>query len=131
MANEQNLRPPFGQRPREETVAAGRKGGIKSGESKRRKKSLKEAAEKIMQMEPPEKVVDSLRRAGFGDEETTYQMAMMLGQIQEAIKGNTRAANFIANIMGELNAPKEQKEPDRSFIEALESSAKEDWEEDV
>jgi hypothetical protein len=127
MANVQNLRPPFGQRPREETVEAARKGGIKSGEVRRRKKTLKDAAEQIMQMTPPDKVAASLKKQGFGDDDATYQTAMMLAQIQAAVKGDTRAASFIANILGEFTPKPETREADRSFIDALEGTAEEDW----
>ena len=38
---------------------------------------------------------------GVDEEDITYQAAVMVGVINQAIKGNTRAASFLRDTMGE------------------------------
>lgn len=53
MANEQNLTPFTSEQSREEAAANGRKGGIASGESKRKKKQLRECIEYLLERVDP------------------------------------------------------------------------------
>lgn len=127
MANNDNLLPPFGKgRSSDEARAAGRAGGIASGKARRRKKTMREAAEQILLMSPPDKLAETLRKQGFAEEDVTYQMVVVLGQIQAAAKGNTGAASFIADLLGEKNV-KMAPADDDGFIEALAGTASEDW----
>lgn len=52
--NDHNLIP-MSQRSHEERREIGRRGGIKSGEARRRKKQIREIAEMIASMLPPKK----------------------------------------------------------------------------
>lgn len=75
-------------------AAAGRLGGIASGESKRRAKSFQEAAEIILNQ-----LVDKKDKNGNVIDKITGYEAILLGQLDEAIrKHNTKAAKFIADI---------------------------------
>lgn len=53
MANEQNLTPFTSEQSREEAAKNGRKGGIASGESKRKKKQLRECIEYLLERVDP------------------------------------------------------------------------------
>lgn len=101
-------------------VEAGQKGGIKSGESKRRRKTLREIANILGQLNAPEAVVKNLERNGMIGEGTpvTYDEAMVLAQYMKTFTGNTTASNFIAEIKGERIQRVEQVDIDAS-AEAL------------
>lgn len=74
----------------------GRKGGIASGEAKRKRKTLRELAELIGQ-----KTVDMPMPNGT-TEKMQYDAAMIQRQYQKAIlEGDTQAAKFLANLLGE------------------------------
>ena len=94
MANEQNLKPFTSDQSREEATKNGRKGGIASGEARRRSKSFKEAAEYVLNQ-----LVDRKDKDGNVLDKITGYEAILLGQLDEAIrKHNTKAAKFIADV---------------------------------
>ena len=74
----------------------GRKGGIASGESKRQKRTLKE----IAQMLADEKI--QMPQPDGTTKELTYDVALIQTMYRNAItKGDTQAAKFLANLLGE------------------------------
>lgn len=89
----------------EERKENGRKGGIASGEAKRRKKAMKERLEILLEL--PLKSgkgadIESIKNfAALKGKNITVQDAMMLAQIQKALKGDTTAAAFIRDTAGE------------------------------
>lgn len=101
MANEQNLIPyrfQSGKQARE----AGAKGGIASGVARRRKRSLREAAELYMAMEPTDnRVWNALSMAGIDPEDIDNQMAVVVALSQKAMTGDTSAARVLIDLLGE------------------------------
>lgn len=89
----------------EERREAGRKGGIASGEAKRKKKAMRERLEIILEM--PLKSgksadIESIKNfAALKGKNITVQDAMMIAQIQKALKGDTNAAAFVRDTAGE------------------------------
>lgn len=83
-----NLKPLTTEKARE----IGKLGGIKSGEAKRAKKTMREMLKFLLEQEIKNKK---------GETATTLE-AIMLAQIKEAMKGNTKAALFIRDTIGEL-----------------------------
>ena len=94
----------------------GRKGGIASGEAKRRKKAMRERLEILLELP---------MRAGKGaDLETiknfaaikgkniTVQDALMVAQIQKALKGDTTAATFVRDTAGDNPSVKVEADVD-------------------
>jgi hypothetical protein len=83
----------------------GRKGGIASGEAKRRKKAMRERLEVLLEL--PLKSgksadLDSIKNlAAIKGKNITVQDAIMLAQIQKAMKGDTTAAAFVRDTVGE------------------------------
>lgn len=83
MANESNLKP---VRTKEEARKRGKQGGIKSGESRRARKTLKEELLLLL-------------------ETNDYNKKISLKMIREALSGNTKAFEIIRDTIGEK--PKE------------------------
>lgn len=100
MAGEENLIP-FSERSKDEARELGRKGGIASGEARRRKRSLKEAADLFLSLQPETKEVNKLLKAGVAPEDLDNQMAMIYGLTKQAMKGDARAAKVIIDLLGE------------------------------
>lgn len=80
----------------DEAVTNGRKGGIASGEARRRNRTLREIAQLLSDRIVPVTCIDG------ATEEMTYDAAVIYRQYQKAIDGDTTAAKFIAELMGEL-----------------------------
>lgn len=90
MANEQNLNP---VRTEEEARELGKKGGIASGKARRERKHGKELARLILaEGLKDEKVKNALRKAGHDTADMDNETAMLLRQIEKALKtGDTKA----------------------------------------
>lgn len=74
-------------RTNEEATDAGRKGGIASGESKRRVKSLKEALKILLEMQ-------------HKDGRTGYEN-VAVGLYNKALRGDVQASKFLAEMVAE------------------------------
>lgn len=109
MVNRKNLMPISevnSKRSRAQHSADSRKGGKKSGEARRRKKTLKELMERFGALDlPPSEMREELLKAGVPSEELSNDMALVIGQYLAAIKGNPTAAAFVRDTKGEK--PKE------------------------
>lgn len=83
----------------------GRKGGIASGEAKRAKKAMKERLEILLDMPLKSgKGVDIETIQNFAKlkgKNITVQDALMIAQIQKALKGDTNAAVFVRDTAGQ------------------------------
>ena len=85
----------------------GRKGGIASGAARRERKQLKDAAQAILSM-PMKKgelgAFDCLTEARSAN--VTVADRIILEQVSNALEGDTKAARFLADITGGLQAQK-------------------------
>lgn len=82
------------------------KGGIASGEARRRKKTLKEAMDLLLSLPvKDDKVRKQIQALGIDPDEIDNQMAIVIAQWQQAVKGNTRAYENVQATVGEK--PKE------------------------
>ena len=103
MAYEDNLIPQS-ERTKDEQRSIAREGGKASGKARREKKAMKETLETLLTMN---------LQAGTGDEieaiqsiaelkgkNISVQEAIMLAQIKKAMKGDTRAAEFVRDASG-------------------------------
>lgn len=99
MANKQNIKPYeyTSEQSREEAAINGRKGGIASGIAKRKRKSMREALEKLL--------ADKIKTTK-GEMQT--QEALLLAAVAQGIKGNMRAIEFIRDTIGEKPSNKTQ-----------------------
>ena len=110
MANEQNLRPI--KLTHEEAMKNGAKGGKASGKARRERRSMRETAEYLLNLpQKPGKVttVDKLRtNKDISDANLTNQDQIILKQIEQARKGNPRAAEFLRDLIGEKPTDKQE-----------------------
>ena len=101
MPNEKNLIP-MDQRSKSEARELGRNGGIASGVSRRRKRSLKEAADMYLSLPVTDRRVwNKIARKGVDPEDIDNQMAMIIGLTMAATAGDAKAAKVIVDLLGE------------------------------
>ena len=100
MPNEQNLIP-FDERTESEQREIRSAGGQASGVSRRRKKSLIEAAELYLSLPVADKRTwNRLAREGVEPEDVDNQMAIIAGLALKAMKGDSRAAKVLFDLIG-------------------------------
>lgn len=101
MANEQNLKP---VRTEKEAREKGRNGGIKSGEARRRKRNMREAAKLLLDM-PISKNQQTMKAVlsslGVPEEDADYRMGVMAAMLLQAANGNVNAATFLRDTAGD------------------------------
>ena len=101
MPNEKNLIP-MDQRSKSEARDLGQKGGIASGISRRRKRSLKEAADLYLSLPVSDrKMWNKISRRGVDPDDIDNQMAMIIGLTMAATAGDAKAAKIIVDLLGE------------------------------
>ena len=101
MPNEKNLIP-MDQRSQSEARDFGQKGGIASGVSRRRKRSLKEAADLYLSLAVTDRRMwDKIARKNVDPEDIDNQMAMIIGLTIAATAGDAKAAKIIVDLLGE------------------------------
>lgn len=119
MPNEQNLIP-LDKRTKSEQRKIQSMGGCSSGVSRRRKKSLREAAELYLSLPVSDKRAwNRLARDGVEPEDVDNQMAIIAGLAMKAMKGDSKAAKVLFDLIG----PAEQ-EPEQTGVEAMTLSEK-------
>ena len=80
----------------------GRKGGQASGVAKRRKKTMKAAGKLLADMPVTSKELQQkMKLLGVPDGDSTYQMAVMVAMLNQAMKGNVKASYFLRDTIGE------------------------------
>lgn len=101
MPNEKNLIP-FDQRTEEEQRDIRSAGGKASGVSRRRKRSLKEAADLYLSLPVSDRRVwNKIARRGVDPDDIDNQMAMIIGLTIAATAGDAKAAKVIVDLLGE------------------------------
>lgn len=101
MANEQNLVPFTSNQSREEAVRNGRKGGIKSGEARRRKAAMRDTMNRCLTMQAH---VDGLSDVLIADGgESTYEEIITMAIINQAAMGDVKAYNAIMKVVGQTD----------------------------
>lgn len=91
-------------RSEEEAREKGKKGGIASGKARRDKKAMKETLATLLSMPLKDGAAADVEKiksiAAINGKNITVQEAIMLAQIKKAIKGDTRAAEYIRDTSG-------------------------------
>lgn len=106
MPNERNLIP---VRSTEEARERGRNGGRASGESRRRKKSLREAAELYLSLPVSDKRAwNKLAKDGVDPEDVDNQMAIIAGLSIKAAKGDAKAAKVLFDLIGDQSREEDE-----------------------
>ena len=143
MLNKDNLIVPSSSEARKN----GRKGGIKSGEVRRRKKSMKSVLSAMLNADVvSDEIYNSAAELGVDVMDMTYQAAIMAALVRRAASGDVAAVREIRSIIGEDNdtervklqkkqlamqekklSGEEEQTPDDGFLNALNGSAADDW----
>lgn len=106
MPNERNLIP---VRSTEEARERGRNGGRASGEARRRKKSLREAAELYLSLPVSDKRAwNKLAKDGVPPEDVDNQMAIIAGLSIKAAKGDAKAAKVLFDLIGDQSKTEDE-----------------------
>lgn len=101
MSNEKNLIP-FNKRTESEQREIAQQGGIASGKARRRKRSMKEAADYYLSLpETDRRRVNALLRDEVDPEDVDNQMSVVMGMAEAAKRGDARAAGVLLKMLGE------------------------------
>lgn len=120
MANEQNLVPFTSNQSREEAKKNGRKGGIKSGEARRRNAALRETMNRLLTMKVKvEGLSDVLEADGV---ESTYEDVISMAMIEQAARGDVKAYNAIRATVGQTDKSELDEEEQRARIEQIKAN---------
>lgn len=92
---------PLDERTKEEQRKIAQQGGIASGKARRRKRSMKEAAQLILNLPSKENRRKLLKSYGIEEKDCTNLMVIMAKAIQMASDGNLKAAEFVRDTLGE------------------------------
>lgn len=101
MANAGNLMQASDLTPEERRERA-RNGGIASGVSRRRKKSVREAVDHILSLPVARKSMKrDLERFGITEDDADYQAAIVAAMVREAMDGDVKAAKLLVELAEE------------------------------
>ena len=131
MANEQNLIPFTSEQSREKAKENGRKGGIASGKAKRTRKALNDTINELFSMpikDGKANDIESIKSlASIKGQNITVQEAIVLAQIQKALKGDQRSARLLLEMLNEqLTGTSGQTESHNALVDAIRSRKHED-----
>ena len=127
MAGADNLKTPTTEEARER----GKKGGIASGKARRKRKALNETLNELFSMPIKDGKANELESikslASIKGQNITVQEAIVLAQIQKALKGDQRAARLLFEVLGEqLTGTTAQAESHNALIDAIRKRNNED-----
>ena len=101
VSNEKNLIP-FNERTESEQREIAQKGGIASGAARRRKRSMRQAADYYLSLpETDRRRVNAMLRDQIDPEDVDNQMSVVMGIAAAAKQGDARAANVLLKMLGE------------------------------
>ena len=121
MANANNLRPI--QLSHEEATKNGRKGGLASGEVRRRRKELREFLNEYLNQEAVPSVREWMQEHGVDPDDCCNLMALLLAVFCRAMDGDVEAATTILGWAGLLPMQAEQEETERLQLGQTRSQA--------
>ncbi len=99
MANEQNLKP---VRSKSEARERGKKGGIKSGEARRKRKALKETMQMLLDLPVNNtKAFNKMSEFGIDLGEIDNNTRLMYSLLQKAFTGDVTAIKEVRSVIGE------------------------------
>lgn len=119
MANEKNLIP-YSERSENEARENGRKGGIASGESRRRRKLLKDSMNALLELPVSStKEYNALIKMGIGIEDIDNSQLIVLALFNKAKSGDVAAIKELRNLIGEDSAEDKSAGQLERLIEGL------------
>ena len=104
---------PLNRRTKDEQKRIATAGGIASGAARRRKKSLREAADLYLSLPVADRrTYNKAARRYIDAEDIDNQMAMIVGLVDAATKGDAKAAAVVVKLLGE-ESPREEPGADQ------------------
>lgn len=100
LEGEKNLIP-FNERTEDEQREIAKKGGVASGKARRKKRTMKEAAQLILKAPANSKYKELLSECGIPEQDCTNLMAIMASAVMKAAEGDIKAAIFVRDTLGE------------------------------
>lgn len=92
---------PMSERTKDEQREIAQKGGVESGKARRRKRTMKEAAQIILKAPASAEQAELLKKYGIAEQDCTNLMVIMARAVQMAADGNLKAAEFVRDVLGE------------------------------
>lgn len=126
MANEQNLENGKATQFRsgEEAARNGQIGGRASGAARRRKKSLREAADLYLSLPLRDKrKLNAMLRDGIDPEDADNQMAIIVGLAKMAMAGDSKSAKVLFELLNDGGAEDRDEIEDDGLLHALDKLA--------
>lgn len=87
-------------RTTEEAKKRGRNGGLKSAETRRRKREMADTAKLFLDLAANDKLKENLEKLGIKKSEQTNQMALIARAFMEAMNGDIKAMEFLRDTAG-------------------------------
>lgn len=107
---------PMDRRSKDEARVFGELGGIASGVSRRRKRSLREAADLYLSLPVSDRRRwNKISEKGVEPKDIDNQMAMIIGLTERAIKGDAKSAKVIFDLLGE----KPEEETNEEYVQII------------
>lgn len=128
MNGQENLIP-FTERTEDEQREIARKGGVASGEARRKKRDAKAAARLILNLPASESLEANLKKLGVKEEDFTNMVAIMARAFTKAMSGDISAMSFLIDMAGASPRFKMAEEQHKKAMrdEEKSSNAVDDW----
>lgn len=112
---------PMSRRSKNEAQEMGRKGGIASGEARRKKADFRRVLNQILTMQVPDDVMrEQLQELGLeGDMQTALNATM----VRQALAGSVKAAEYVAKYSGQAATTERDDRAQDADIRAKEAAA--------
>lgn len=112
---------PMSARSKNEAQEMGRKGGIASGEARRKKADFRRVLNQILTMDVPDDVMrEQLQALGLeGDMQTALNATM----VRQALAGSVKAAEYVAKYSGQAATTEREDRAQDADIRAKEAAA--------
>ena len=116
---------PMDQRSKDEARSLGQQGGIASGAARRRKRSMREAADYYLSLpETDRRRVNAMLRDAIDPEDIDNQMAVVMGVTERAKRGDPQAASVLLKMLGEDTV---QEDPAADALALSRSGSSPSW----
>ena len=120
LANEKNLVPFTSDQSHEEAVINGRKGGVASGQPKRRRKLLRDSMNALLELPVSStKEYNALIKIGIDIEDIDNSQLIVLALFNKAKSGDVAAIKELRNLIGEDSAEDKSAGQLERLIEGL------------
>lgn len=116
----------LGDRPLEERTAIAKAGGTASVEAKRKKKAMREQIELLLSLPTKSKKAQTkMQGMGIDPDNADNQMRLIVSMFERACTGDTFAATFLRDTVGEKPTDKHSVEVDTGLLDDIQKQLRE------